>query len=114
MLDLRALTPSDLVGPYLFTEEIPPDAVVIDCRPEAQYRTLHLEEAEHQEEWDLLRGYRRLDRDRTYVLYCAQGIQTAYLAEKMQGAGYEAYSFKGGLRGVLAWAERTGHPVRQR
>jgi len=114
VLDLRALTPSDLVGPYLFIEDVPEDAVVIDCRPAAQYRALHLAGAENREEWDLLRGYKRLDRDPTYVLYCAHGIQTAYLAEKMQRAGYEAYSFKGGLRGILGWAEHNGRPVHGR
>jgi thiamine biosynthesis protein ThiI len=114
ILDLRALTPSDLVGPYLFTEDVPEDAVVIDCRPATQFRALHLAGAENREEWDLLRSYKRLDRGPTYVLYCAHGIQTAYLAEKMQRAGYEAYSFKGGLRGILGWAERAGRPVHGR
>jgi thiamine biosynthesis protein ThiI len=60
------------------------------------------------DEWDLGRDIGRLDRDPTYILYCAHGIQTAYLAERMQRAGYEAYSFKGGLRGVLEYASRQG------
>ncbi|MFW6201958.1 MAG: rhodanese-like domain-containing protein, partial [Gemmatimonadota bacterium] len=107
-LDLRALTSTDLVAPYLFATEIPDDAVVFDCRTEAQYRAWHLPGAEHRDEWDLLRRFKALDRDRTYVLYCAHGIQTAYIAEKMQRAGYEAYSFKGGLRGVMCWAEERG------
>lgn len=100
-LDLRALTPTDLVAPYLFVDKIPEGAVVLDCRPEPQYRAWHLPGAEHREEWELLRDYRRLDRDRTYVLYCAHGIQTAYIAEKLQRAGYEAYSFRGGARGLM-------------
>lgn len=111
VIEPRTLSASDLVAPYLFTEAIPEDAVVIDCRPAAQYRTWHLRGAENREEWELLRDYRRLDRDRTYVLYCAQGIQTAYLAEKMQRAGYEAYSFRGGLRGVMKYAEAQGMNV---
>ena len=32
--------------------------------------------------------------------------RTAYLAERMQRAGYEAYAFKGGMRGVLEYARR--------
>jgi thiamine biosynthesis protein ThiI len=105
VIEPRRLAPADLVAPYLFTQSIPEDAVVLDCRPLAQYRAWHLRGAEHREEWELLRDFRRLDKDRTYVLYCAHGIQTAYLAEKMQRAGYEAYSFRGGLRGVMKWAE---------
>ena len=96
----RSLSPSDLVAPYLFIDRIPPDAVVIDCRPRAHYREWHVRGAQHREEWELLRDFKRLDKEPTYVLYCAHGIQTAYLAEKMQRAGYEAYSFRGGVRGV--------------
>jgi thiamine biosynthesis protein ThiI len=35
-------------------------------------------------------------------------MQTAYIAEKMQRAGYEAYSFRGGLRGVIEYARHKG------
>ena len=106
VLDVRALAPVDLVAPYLFTDDIPGDAVVLDCRSEAQYRAWHLPGAEHREEWDLLQGFRKLDKGPTYVLYCMHGIQSAHLAEKMQRQGYEAYSFRGGVPGVRAWASR--------
>ncbi len=111
VLDLRELTPADLVAPYLYTDEIPDDAVVFDCRPPAQYRHWHLPGAERRDEWELLQGFKNLDRDRTYVLYCEHGIQTAHIAEKMQRAGYEAYSLRGGLRGAVAWAEEQGLPL---
>lgn len=111
VIEPRAVSASDLVASYLFTEEIPDDAVVIDCRPQSQYRAWHLRGAEQRDEWELLRDFRRLDKDRTYVLYCAHGIQTAYLAEKMQRSGYEAYSFRGGLRGVMRYAEKQGMDV---
>lgn len=107
-LDLRGLTPSDLAAPYLFVDTMPDDAVIIDCRPAAQYRTWHLKGARHMEEWELLRDFRLLDRDSTYVLYCAHGIQTAYLAERMQRHGYEAYSFRGGVRGIIKYAQDRG------
>lgn len=108
ILDLRAIQPSDMVAPYLYAESVPAGAVVFDCRSLPQYRAWHLKGAVHQEEWDLLRDYKKLDRDATYILYCAHGIQTAYLAEKMQRAGYEAYSFRGGLRGVMTYAKQQG------
>jgi thiamine biosynthesis protein ThiI len=100
VLDLRALKPTDLAAPYLFTTNIPDEAIVIDCRPEPQYKAWHAQGALHRDEWELLHDFKRLNKDRTYVLYCAQGIQTAYIAEKMQNAGYEAYSFKGGVRAL--------------
>jgi tRNA uracil 4-sulfurtransferase len=96
VLDVRALTAVDLVGPYIFTSEIPLDAVVIDCRTDTQYRAWHAPNALHKEEWELARDFKKLDKNRKYVLYCAHGMQSAHLAEKMQRFGYEAYSFKGG------------------
>ena len=107
-LDLRALKPSDLAAPYLFVEDVPVDAVVLDCRPEAQFKAWHLKGAKHMEEWELLRDFKRLSKDPKYVLYCAHGIQTAYLAERMQRQGYEAYSFRGGVRGVMKYAQERG------
>ncbi len=111
VLDLRALTPTDLVAPYLFVDEVPGDAVVLDCRPEHQFRNWHLPGAEHRDEYELLQRFNRLDRDRRYVLYCGHGIQTAHIAERMQRAGYEAYSFRGGAAGIRRWAETAGQGV---
>jgi thiamine biosynthesis protein ThiI len=96
-LDVRKLSPTDLVAPYLFTSELIPDSVLIDCRTEQQYEAWHAPGAEHREEWELARDFKRLHKERKYVLYCAHGIQSAALAEKMQRHGYEAYSFKGGV-----------------
>jgi tRNA uracil 4-sulfurtransferase len=107
-LDLRVLQPADLAAPYIFTESIPAGAVIIDCRPASQYQAWHMKGAQHMEEWELLRDFRRLDRDRNYVLYCAHGIQTAYLAERMQRHGYEAYSFRGGVRAMMKYAQERG------
>lgn len=105
VLDLRELAPGDLVAPYLFIRTIPDNAVVFDCRSESEYRRWHLPEAERWDEWELLRKFKQLDRDRSYVLYCGQGIQSAHIAERMQQAGYEAYSFQGGIAGVQQWLE---------
>jgi tRNA uracil 4-sulfurtransferase len=108
VLDLRALTPTDLAAPYLFVDDVPDNAVILDCRPSPQYKAWHLKGARHVEEWELLRDFKRLDKTPVYVLYCAHGIQTAYLAERMQRHGYEAYSFRGGIRGVMKYAQQKG------
>jgi thiamine biosynthesis protein ThiI len=114
VLDLRALSPADLVAPYLFTADVPEGAIVLDCRPAAHFRAWHLRGAQRRDEWDLLRSLKDLDRGRTYVLYCTHGIQTAHVAERMQRAGFEAYSFRGGVRGVMQWAKEHGQPVAAR
>ena len=54
---------------------------------------------------ELLTGCSRLDREAKYVIYCAFGLQSAVVAEKMQRAGFEAYSFKGGSRSLKALAD---------
>ena len=110
MLDVRALTALDLVGPYIFTSEIPDDAIVIDCRTEAQYRAWHAPNAVHKEEWELARDFKKLDKSRKYVLYCAHGMQSAHLAEKMQRSGYEAYSFKGGTARLTKYLSTAKDP----
>ncbi len=107
-LDLRALAPTDLVAPYLFTTSIPDDAIIFDIRPPAQFRALHIPGAENRDEWELLRSIPTLDRDRTYVLCCSHGIQTAYIAEKMQRAGIEAHSLKGGVGGWVIGRKGEG------
>lgn len=108
ILDLRALTPTDLHAPYIFTDTIPESAVVIDCRPEPEYEAWHLPGAIHRDEWELLRDRKALDRDQTYVLYCAAGVRTAHIAELLQREGYDVYSFKGGVRGLKRYAEQIG------
>ncbi|MGD8699661.1 MAG: tRNA uracil 4-sulfurtransferase ThiI [Gemmatimonadales bacterium] len=105
-LDLRELDASELVLPYLYTTEIPDDALIIDARPRSQYEPWHYPGAIHRDFWEILADFKSLDRDRLYVLYCELGLKTAQLAEKMQRAGYEAYSFKGGLRGIREYADR--------
>jgi thiamine biosynthesis protein ThiI len=106
-LHVRQLSPSDLVAPYIFATEIDPQATLIDCRTEAQYHAWHAPAALHREEWELARDFKRLDRNRKYILYCAHGLQSAHLAEKMQRHGYEAYSFQGGVAALRTLVERS-------
>jgi thiamine biosynthesis protein ThiI len=106
-LDLRSLTAADLVAPYLFTDVIPEGAAVLDCREPYHYRAWHYPGAEQRDLDELARQFGRLDKGKTYVLYCAFGVQSAYVTEAMQRAGYEVYAFKGGIREVMRYAERV-------
>ncbi|HXF94835.1 MAG TPA: tRNA uracil 4-sulfurtransferase ThiI [Gemmatimonadales bacterium] len=107
-IDLRSLRPVDLVQPYLFASEIPEEAVVLDCRDAHHYRAWHYPGAERWDPADLAARFKDLDKARRYILYCSFGVQSAYLAEAMQRAGYEAYSFKGGVRELRRYAEARG------
>ncbi len=86
----------------------PEGRVVVDCRSAYQYAAWHYPGAIHVELDDLLADYRRLDKGKTYILYCPIGLQTAVAAEKMQRAGYQAYSFKGGSTALREYATERG------
>ncbi len=100
VIRVHEVTPEELRTDYLFVDEIPPDAVVIDCREPELYRIWHVPGAVNIPVAELLETYRRLDRTKRYVLYCTFGTQTPLLAELMQQAGFEAYAFRGGIRQV--------------
>lgn len=103
--DVRAVTATDLRAPYLFTEEIPRDAVVIDCQPESLFEAWHVAGARHADPQALIDRSERLSRDERYVLYCTYGTQTPLLAEILQQRGVEAYAFKGGIAAVKRYVE---------
>lgn len=111
VLDLSALEAVDLVQPYLFVSEIPDGAVVLDCREAHHFRAWHYPGAARRDLDELATSFRRLDKTGTYVLYCSFGVLTAHLAEVMQREGYEAYSFKGGVRQLMAYARQRGLAV---
>jgi thiamine biosynthesis protein ThiI len=108
VLKLRELRAVDLVQPYLFATTIDDGVVVIDCREEHQYQAWHYPGAEHWNINELAARFGDLEKTRTYVLYCAFGVLTAHVAEAMQRAGYEAYSFRGGSREMRRYAEGQG------
>jgi thiamine biosynthesis protein ThiI len=108
VLMLRELDPSELVMPYLYTTTIPQGAIVIDTRSRAQHEAWHYPGAERRDFWELFAERPDLDRDRIYVFYCEIGLKTAQLAEKLQRSGYDAYSFKGGVRALRSLAQANG------
>lgn len=95
ILDLHEVRGADLVLAYLFTDEVPEDAVVLDVRSENEWEEWRYPGSIHRESWELLSNP-DLDRDRTYVVHCEQGIQAAQVAEMLQRAGIEAYAYRGG------------------
>lgn len=100
VLDLRGLEPAELAASSLFLDRVPEDAVVFDVRDEESYREWHWDGALRRGYRELSEGFRELDPEPTYLLYCGEGTKTAHLAERMQEEGYEAYSFRGGVRAL--------------
>ena len=108
IIDVRSLGPSDLVLPFLYTSDVPDDAVVIDVRSQRYFDAWHYPGALRHDLDDLVRNFRKLDRGRTYLLYCPLGLQSAVVAEKMQQEGFEAYTFKGGTPALKQYAKEQG------
>ncbi len=107
-LDVRGLDPTELVGAGLYVTDVPEGARVIDTRPPEAFEGWHWPGATRRDLDELERGFGELDRSMTYVFYCAEGIRTAYLAERMQRDGYEAYSFLGGAPRLRRLASESG------
>jgi tRNA uracil 4-sulfurtransferase len=85
-------------------ERIPAGATVIDLRAANDFRGWHYPGALHLDLPHALAAYHAFDRGRPYVLVCEVGLKSAHLAEKMREAGFEAFQFKGGLKGLMALA----------
>jgi thiamine biosynthesis protein ThiI len=105
VLDLRALERDDLVTRYLYVDEVPPGATVLDVRPDVAFRSWHWPGAVRVDLDDADDLVRR-DREPTYVLCCERGAITADLALRLQQAGLAAYAFRGGASALRRLAER--------
>lgn len=102
VIDLQTLNTADLVDAYLYTDELPEDAVVIDVRAPGEGDPWQYPGALRGSSWDIARKIREMDPERTYVLYCDAGLQAVLLAEQMQRAGLDAFAFRGGTRALKA------------
>ncbi len=97
---LRGLQLDAVVAAGLFTDHMPDDALIIDLRPPDEPSlpvagVVRLAPAEFDA------GFAGFDRSRPVVLVCSQGTISAEIAERMQRAGFEAYSLRGGTRTLL-------------
>jgi tRNA uracil 4-sulfurtransferase len=109
--ELRRIDPEALASPVPEVDEVPPGATVIDLRSAAAYKGWHYPGSLRLDLAHALAAYRQLDRSRVYVLVCEVGLKSAHLAEAMREAGFEAFQIKGGLKGLLAQAEREAGMV---
>lgn len=98
VFDMFAVRDADVAQHAVYIDHIPEDATVLDCQPESLYDDWHIAGAKNYNIGKLMGSIKSLQKTHTYVLYCPYGTQSAVLAERMQHLGYEAYSFKGGLK----------------
>jgi len=98
--DLRGLDESQLGFPDLEIERIPPDAIVLDLSPRDAHQRWHWEGALHLDFPQAIQAYPSFDPARRYVIYCEFGLQSAFLAERMRKAGFQAFHVRGGSRAL--------------
>ena len=70
---------------------------VVDVREPYEREAGHIDGSSHIELIELSARAAELDRDRPVVFYCRVGNRSAMAAQAFRGAGYEAYSMRGGL-----------------
>ena len=97
---LRGLRMGAIVAAGLFTDQVPAGAVVIDVRDEEE-SPMPIDGVVRVRPDQLESRLSDLDRARPVVLVCSQGMVSAQIAERMQRAGFEAYSLRGGTRKLL-------------
>jgi thiamine biosynthesis protein ThiI len=103
---LRNLPPEALGPSGLETSNIPEGATVLDLRPAYAWKAWHYPGSLRLDFPQALEAYPSFDRGRPYVLVCEVGLKSAALAEKMQQAGFRAWHFGGGIRDLMALAEK--------
>jgi thiamine biosynthesis protein ThiI len=109
--DLRRVDPEALDSSLPEIDSVPAGATVIDLRSAPAFRGWHHSQALQLDLSHALTAYRSFARDRTYVLVCEVGLKSAHLAEKMREAGFDAFQFKGGIRGLMALAGQEAGPA---
>lgn len=103
---LRMLTDEDLAEPFLTIDTVPDGAVLVDCRPHASaHRWKPPVHTIAHAIPDILLGKhdKVFSKDEKYVLFCPIGTQSIAVAEYLQNAGVEAYSFAGGVAALKEW-----------
>jgi rhodanese-related sulfurtransferase len=87
--------------------EAKPAAQVIDVREYYEREAGHIEATRHIDFASLTAQAQTIDRERPVVFYCRVGSRSDVAAEAFRGAGFEAYSMRGGL---MRWVQE-GRPL---
>lgn len=90
-------------------DEVPEGAAVVDLRDRAAQQQWSYPGAIDLPFSKAIELAHQLPRDRTYVLCCEVGMKSAFLADLMRRAGFEAYSFAGGAAALRHWVRAAGH-----
>lgn len=84
-------------------------AVILDVRSPGEYSEGHLDKAINIDinSTDFESRTSKLDKKKTYYVYCLAGVRSDRAAESLRKRGYKAVSLSGGIK---AWSS-AGYPV---
>ncbi len=106
--EIRTLSPAE----FKAAAAADTTAVLLDVRQPQEYAAGHLAGAVGLDFLDsdaFTDGVKKLDKSRTYYVYCRSGRRSRSAAELMQKAGLKVVDMRGG---ILGW-EAEGLPVEQ-
>lgn len=89
-------------------ERVPGGMAVIDLRGAQAHADWHWPDAIQLDFDRACRFAGALPKERDYLLVCEFGLKSAWLAEAMRREGYRAWSFRGGIRRLEAYAREVG------
>lgn len=84
-------------------------AVILDVRSPGEYSEGHLDKAVNIDinSTDFESRTSKLDKQKTYYVYCLAGVRSDRAAESLRKRGFKAISLNGGIK---AWSS-AGYPV---
>ena len=80
-----------------------PEIMILDIRPYAEFKKEHIPGAVNldYDGHQFQSKVEKLDKDKTYLIYCKSGVRGGYFLDKMRESGFMgAYNILGG---VVAW-----------
>lgn len=83
------------------------DVQLLDVRETYEREAGRIEPSLHAELSKLADAAPELDRDRPVIVYCRAGVRSLMATQALRGAGFDAWSMRGGL---LRWAAE-GRPL---
>ncbi len=95
------------VVPQVPAAEVPPDALLLDVREPEEWEAGHVPGTLHVPLGELGARYTEIDRDRPLFVICRSGNRSAYAAQALAGAGWDARNVADGMIGWHA----AGRPM---
>lgn len=86
-----------LIAAGLIDDYLESGALLVDLRPEEDYRRMHIRHAVNIPDEQLEKAMEQLPMDRTIVLYCERGSTSMAVGRRLSHAGYRVVSVIGGI-----------------